>query len=197
MAPLSPPPTYTKVGHFNSFQPARRLYQNDPPQKCTEEKNKTHFLQIRWFSARYTPLIHNNSTHTNTHTHTHTHAAKEGGVIFCNFLAQVTSIVSPWKGFYTQVFWNWDSSIELLSVVYIWRPTVSAIARFHFFCWDLDLWVCEVLPGCVWCFVEELEWLLYRELCRAWCALRRARTTRAPASPWKVRFRSYPRHVKM
>jgi hypothetical protein len=69
------------------------------------------------------------------HTHTHTHAAKEcvGGGIFSNFLAQVTSIVSPWKGFYTQVFWNWDSSIELLSVVYIWRTTVSAIARFHFF----------------------------------------------------------------
>ena len=190
MAPLSPPPTFTKVGHFNSFQPARRLYQNDPPQKCTEEKNKTHFLQIRWFSARYTPLIYNNSTHT--HSHTRGKRVCGGGVFLAISSHKWRASFLRGRGFIHKFFGIGIRALSCWALFTSEEPLSLRSQDFIFFCWNPDLWVCEVLPGCVWCCAEELEWLLYRELCRAWCALRRARTIRAPASPWKVRFRSYP-----
>lgn len=71
---------------------------------------------------------------------------------------------------------GFDSTIERLFL------SISKTSRF----W-LGLCVSSRFESVLLFVWVATGWLLYQEQCLGWCALRQARTTREPASPWKVR----------
>lgn len=90
----------------------------------------------------------------------------------------ITLILSRWKeGLSSFSAWDWDLTANLPCFSALWRHSASGLDSVR---------AAGSSPFC--CFVRVATWWLhYQEQCLGWCALRQARTTPEPASPWKVR----------
>lgn len=98
---------------------------------------------------------------------------------FATFIApeeSITFIFPRWKkGLSGFSAWDWDLTASIF---------LSALKTFRF---RLGLCESSSFPSVLLFVWVATWWLLYQEQCLGWCALRQARTTPEPASPWKVR----------